>query len=172
MVQKTFETNFEHGAWPVLLTPSCVHLWLAIAECLMFKGKHAKTFLQDDFFSGAWKPVPAVSCMEWHTVPAKRTGETCTGEETEISPQGWETHVLFLEETLIFFLVLCICQVELELQRGMDGHAYGYTAVLQPPSQRGKDGNKTELLKSFCCFIPEQIYGCLPFPEWEEWKKK
>lgn len=36
-----------------------------------------------------------------------------------------------LEEPLIFFLVLCICQVELELQRGMDEHVYGRTAVLQ-----------------------------------------
>lgn len=53
-------------------------------------------------------------------------------EATEISPQGWEEHMFFaLEEPLIFFQVLCICQVELELQRGMDEHVYGRTAVLQ-----------------------------------------
>lgn len=42
----------------------------------------------------------------------------------------------------------------------------------RPLSQRGKDGNKTEFSKSFCYFMPEQICGWLPFPEWEKWKKQ
>lgn len=70
--------------------------------------------------------------MGWHTFPAKRRGETCMrGSNRNKSPGLGETHVLCLEEILIFFLVLCICQVELELHRGMDRQVHGHTAVLQ-----------------------------------------
>lgn len=72
MVQKTFETNLKHDARSVLFPPSCVHFWLDIAECFMFKDGTQTTLLQDDtqlFWSLETSPCTPLY-MECHTVPA------------------------------------------------------------------------------------------------------
>lgn len=50
-------------------------------------------------------------------------------QTTEISPQDWEEHIFFtLAHHFIFFLILCICQVELRAAE-MDAHMYRCTST-------------------------------------------
>lgn len=101
-----------------------------------------KTLLQDDPWLLFWGlETSPWSPRAWNGTQSLQNGQVrlAQGEATEIGPQGWEEHVFFaLEETLTFFLVLCICQMELEPQRGMDEHVYGHTTVLQATESEAK----------------------------------
>lgn len=129
MVQKTFETNLKHNARSGLFPPSCVHFWLDIAECFMFQGRYANslapgrhtTFLLGLRNQSLHSPVRGVA----HSPCVNGQLRLAPGQATEISPQDWEEHMLFtLAQHLIFFLVLCICQVEFRA-----AERDGYTCV-------------------------------------------
>lgn len=169
MVQKTFETNLEYGARSVLLPPSHVHFWLDIAKCLMFKGRHAKSLAPGwpmTSLLGLGNQSLQCPCMEWYTVSTEQTGETCTrGSNQNKPPRQGGAHVLCLWRDLD------LLSGSLPLPRGVrSAERDGWTCVWTHSSiaghrVRGKEGNKTELLKSFCYLIFKQICGYLPFPE-------